>query len=441
MNKLGRPRSFQIPLGLNRLLLLGATWILLEVFAQLAFQPLTHRPFEHADLDVASLRHRTQIEQGLAQQDEGGLFALHPFAGYTGRAGSRPWPDQSAVFSSFGLLGPEELYRDAAKDRAEAGRQRTIAILGGSVAESFALSEELPKKLRSELDAAFTDSQEIRILPLAMSAYKQPQQMFLLQYALLLGIDIDLVLNLDGFNELALAIENTEADYPAIYPSLRNMGPLLELNTGRLDEAGLEYMQARRRSLERESGWWRISRAKLIRQSRVFNLIAALRVQAERSMRKARDVAEQDRLSQKWSEEDIGPAISRGKAPVEAASEVWARSSTMLDAVCDRYAIPYLHVLQPNQYHVQSKTLTEEELRRAYTPDHPWAQSARSHYPRLIEEGQRLKRSGINFHDLSLVFEPHPSVSAYIDTCCHLSDQGNAILADAIVPLIVEALE
>ena len=441
MSKIGASWTRRLPKGLSHLLLFCASWFLIEFAAQLAFQPITQHPFEHLSLDASSKTQLSQIKDRLDQQDQGGLFALHPYAGYAGRPGGQPWQEEEHIFSSFGFLGLEDRYRDLQGSPALSESQLSIAILGGSVAERFALSEDLAQRLLSELDADFVDDRELRIIPLAMSAYKQPQQLFMLQYALLQGVDIDLVLNLDGFNELALAIENTEKDYPSIYPSVRNMGLLLQEGTGRLDEAGLDYLQNRRSSLEREARWWRRSRAPIVRQSRLINLIANLRIQAERTTRQSRDIAEQDRLAQWLETEAAGPAITSSEPPAEAASQVWARSSELLDAVCKRQKIPYVHVLQPSQYHAQSKALTEEELRTAYDPDHPWAISAREHYPRLIEEGQGLREAGLDFHDLSHVFEAYPQTSAYVDTCCHLTDSGNSILADAIVPLIVEAFE
>jgi hypothetical protein len=60
---------------------------------------------------------------------------------------------------------------------------------------------------------------EIVILSLATGGYKQPQQLMALTYLLALGAHFDLVINVDGFNEVALpAAENVPQGYSPYYP-------------------------------------------------------------------------------------------------------------------------------------------------------------------------------------------------------------------------------
>ena len=57
-------------------------------------------------------------------------------------------------------------------------------------------------------------------------------------------------------------------------------------------------------------------------------------------------------------------------------------------------------------------------------------------YPLMIEEGQLLRNEGVRVFDATMMFadikEP-----VYTDTCCHLNELGETILADAVIDAIV----
>ena len=78
-----------------------------------------------------------------------------------------------------------------------------IAIMGGSVAWSFHMHGTARLRNLLENDSAMAGS-EIVFVNLAVSGYKQPQQLMTMAYLLVLGAQFDLVLNIDGFNEAAL---------------------------------------------------------------------------------------------------------------------------------------------------------------------------------------------------------------------------------------------
>ena len=78
-----------------------------------------------------------------------------------------------------------------------------VVITGSSVATDLYLRSAavLRTELRKSPAAGRPRSQ---ILCLALGGMKQPQQLLALEYFLSLGASFDVVINLDGFNEIAL---------------------------------------------------------------------------------------------------------------------------------------------------------------------------------------------------------------------------------------------
>lgn len=99
----------------------------------------------------------------------------------------------------------------------------------------------------------------------------------------------------------------------------------------------------------------------------------------------------------------------------------------------------YLHFLQPNQYVPSSKPMSEAERRAAIAPG--------AHANPILIDGYALFRgcspeladAGVSFYDLTMIYsgEEEP---VYVDTCCHVNDLGNEILAEAIARRVGEQL-
>ena len=50
-------------------------------------------------------------------------------------------------------------------------------------------------------------------------------------------------------------------------------------------------------------------------------------------------------------------------------TDLWSNSSLQIQHLCSGRGIKYLHFLQPNQYFPNSKTLSQYELERCYSPN------------------------------------------------------------------------
>jgi hypothetical protein len=126
---------------------------------------------------------------------------LHPYLGFTRQEGD--------FDAGLGLVANGPLM-------AERGDSRVVvALTGGSVASYCApvLESEFNRRLEASGSA-----RRVRIQNLAQHGFKQPQQLMALTFALTLGARFDLVVNLDGFNEVALAEVNVLDGVHPAYP-------------------------------------------------------------------------------------------------------------------------------------------------------------------------------------------------------------------------------
>ena len=115
---------------------------------------------------------------------------------------------------------------------------------------------------------------------------------------------------------------------------------------------------------------------------------------------------------------------------------IWQRSSLQLHHQCQANGIRYYHFLQPNQYVAGSKELNSEERRQAFDEHHAYRLGVEKGYPLLVAAGQNLVQEGVQFRDLTHVFSDIGD-TVYRDTCCHLNQRGDEILATNIARAIL----
>ena len=140
--------------------------------------------------EVVRSRDGPQPAAGGAVRWEDFTEVLHPYFGYV------PDPDaNSAPISDQGFFSPdgEPAFQTRAEDRA------IVGIFGGSFAAQLYL------EAGEHLEACLAETGRTPVLlAFAAGGYKQPQQVMILSYLLTLGAEFDLVLNIDGFNEVSL---------------------------------------------------------------------------------------------------------------------------------------------------------------------------------------------------------------------------------------------
>jgi hypothetical protein len=316
-----------------------------------------------------------------------------------------------------------------------------VGIFGGSVAFWFsvqgvdALLQELARIPRFH-------GKRFVVVRTALGGSKQPQQLMALSYLLALGGHFDVVINLDGFNEIALAPgslvpKNVFPFFPRGWPDLLGEAgdPQFSRLVGRalyLEElAGRRAEQFSRPVLRHSvlaNTLWRILDRSLAGQ------LARARVDLE-SYKPTAPVERRDYAS-------VGPRRPYA-SPQEMYRDLvgfWSRSSLQMERLCAANGILYFHFLQPNQYLEGAKPMSGAERKAALWPGSGFERDVRAAYPLLTEAGRALAAEGVAFSDLTRVFE-QVQEPLYIDNCCHFNPRGSQILGHAMGRDIARALE
>jgi hypothetical protein len=354
------------------------------------------------------------------------LYVIHPYLGVVlNPAYPGPMPLEGPI-TEFGFcdVGPPVHQR--------ADNQVIVGIVGGSVASIFARQgrDTLIEELKRSPDFAGKD---IVVVNLAVGGFKQPQQMMALNYALALGAEFDVLLNIDGFNEVALyPPENWAAGIHPLYPRSWHLF-VRDVTDATSQRLLAEVFSAQRQRRQ----WARLFRKSILKNSVMMNLLWSVGDRYHQG-----EITRCTRALQQWKP----PALPyRARGPLTAFSNeevlyqelvtIWKRCSLQLHRTCKGHGIAYYHFLQPNQYDEGAKAMGGSERRVAWLDNHPGKHSVEVAYPLLRAAGKSLVKEGVNFHDLTMIFRDHPE-PIYVDTCCHFGRAGNVILARAIAAIL-----
>jgi len=353
---------------------------------------------------------------------------IHPYLGYVYSPEYRIEADSKIPISEYGFVDKSGPIHTRSRDKV------IVGIFGGSVGFWFSVlgRESLITELRK---SPLFSSKEIVIVTTALYGYKQPQQLMALSYLLALGAEFDIIINVDGFNEVALPpAENIPKHVFPFFP--RNwLGRIQGLpNTESQSIAGeIGYLEAKRKD------WARIFSITPLRYSIALNLLWKYYDHHLAAAISRDELALQRNRPGGSSYVATGPPRGyRSEADLfEDLASVWRTSSSQMDRLCAANGIRYFHFLQPNQYVAGSKIMGKEELRQAVLEGHPYRKGAEKGYPYLTRAGQNLVDQGVHFHDLTMIFA-HDAEPIYVDTCCHLNERGNRILGSVIGRAIIQ---
>lgn len=265
--------------------------------------------------------------------------------------------------------------------------------------------------------------------------YKQPQQLIALILLSLQGVRFDAVVNLDGFNEVALSSTDAGMRYNPLLASRRHY--LLMMSLGR--DAGAIERYAEVIGTRRRIGEWRAAadhwlagRSELLRAA-FGRVVLELETRAARLEQHLQEQASPPPGLAAWEPE----CLQRSEKCWDLIADIWQSSSLQMAAISQQLGARYLHVLQPNQYDEGSKPLSEHEREIAYAPDGEWPAGARRGYPLLRARIPELRARGVAVLDLSQLFAG-VSEDIYSDPCCHYNLRGNDLLATAIARAILQ---
>jgi hypothetical protein len=367
---------------------------------------------------------------------------LHPYFGPTHRQGypfdipeplraNRSAPSR-VPSNNFGFASPHNY-----PFVKTSPNQFVLGIFGGSAGAWFC-HVGAPRLVEDLKANAYFKGREIIPLCLSHEGYKQPQQLLILAYFLSIGQVFDLVVNIDGFNEVTLSSFNNQRGLDISMPSAMHLDPLVNLvNQATLTPEKLQSLAAISQYKERIN--YLVSRLQR-------NPIAAINFVLERLHRSATasyqaELARFGNLPSNPSDASLILAMPSVMPRDEAraladAAKSWSDASTLMHTMLAARNVAYVHVLQPNQYFT-TRSFSAEEAKVARSDASPFKTSAEAGYPALIAESAGLK-ARVNFLDATGIFDREPS-PVYIDDCCHYTLRGNQLLADAIARQILRS--
>jgi len=393
-----------------RIVALAFSWAVIELFSFAALKIYFPSP-------VTALRPLGSQAANIFRPNSRLDHHVHPFLGFVlkSQAASAKYG-----WNEFGFMDNQTPIVKRSPDKV------IVALTGGSVANQ--LSQFAADPLLAELGKSplFQD-REIRLVKLGLNGFRQPQQLMTLAWFLALGGEFDVVINLDGFNEIYLQpYANTGFfhAYPAMWPY--GVSNLPEREYG-------EYQFRLAQEREFVDGLYksRAHHSPLLRlMMRFFHRRLRWDIaQAEQTVVREARIPE-------WAKGPRREYVSRLEASRESVG-LWRRASLQIAALCTAHGARYFHLLQPNQYVEGSKPMGAAERRIAIDPEQSFAEAARIGYPLLIEAGRELIRRGVLFADLTRIYADHPE-PVYGDACCHFNEHGRNLLAVAVARFVLD---
>ena len=361
-----------------------------------------------------------EVRLGVTQRAE----PVHPYLGF--------------VQAPTGGLGTQSLgFGESASLLQRRSPERLlVGITGGSFARDFAdaAAEVLvPRLARSPALAG----REIVILPLCLGGYKEPQQLMALNYLFALGGELDVLLNIDGFNEVALheAENQRRGVFPAFprnwYMRTRALpDPVVLPIVGRIAYLETERRRWARKLRQPPLRWSATANAVWLVRDRLFGsgLAEAQQLMLDHSP---------ERFDYTWTGPRVG--FDSEAALYAELVAIWSRSSEQLQHLSAANGVRYLQFLQPNQYVAGSKPMRAAEAKQALSDDSPYRRGVAAGYPGLVRECAQLAARGVPCHDLTQLFaaveEP-----LYRDDCCHLEIAGYNRVGERVAGEVLAAL-
>ncbi len=350
-------------------------------------------------------------------------LVVHPYLGYIQSPGDK-WvtPGHGIFYGTRPII------------TAPISGKVVVGILGGSVAEQFSAQGIARLEETLQQNPRFA-GKTLEIVPITFAGYKQPQQLMALNYFLSLGAYFDLLINIDGFNEVALSTalngpKNVSPFYPSSWAAL----------AGSLPDTGQLKLIGKTANLKDLRKVWASAFDGFLGSTTVTANVVWLA--GDRMLTSSLSGAETELTL--GEADDAQKTLALGPEDhnptdddvLQSVVQSWERSSLQMHEVASAKGIPYFHFLQPNQYG-GNKPMSPEEAKTALNDASPFKPWVIAGYPLLRQAGDRLKASGVRFMDLSQIFEKTQETT-YIDNCCHLTPNGYELLGEWIGAVIVQ---
>ncbi|NEO55824.1 MAG: hypothetical protein F6K54_23795 [Okeania sp. SIO3B5] len=372
------------------------------------------------------------------------LERLHPFFGYVLKQGSFTDEESGIRVNNYGFVSKYD-YPFIKSNK----NQFVVGVFGGSVANDFTLNAIFSEARGNEGFIRFLKQipqlkdKEIIILCFAGGGYKQPQQLLILNYFISIGQEFDLVINIDGFNEVALSNQNNQERIDLSLPSVQHILPLTQLANDDLSVmASIVQISELKNNLSTAINKLESCKLALCHGWRSLQVKGLLdRYQTE-------IIKYDEQIARNSSKIDGNNSlvylkkmsgILEDKVAFEKVAENWYESSLTMSQILAERNILYLHFIQPNQYHPTERVFSPEE-KVFVIENHPYARGVRKGYPVLFSKINSLQEANVNIFNTVNIFDEEKAI-VYRDACCHYNLIGQTILDKYIANSIKTIME
>jgi hypothetical protein len=331
-------------------------------------------------------------------------YIPHPFIGYTYRKNSTIRDTETFKTNKWGF--------PASKDKQFSTNDNNyiVAITGGSVAMQLFLNEQ--NKIRNELQKLpQLKDRKVSVISLSVGGYSQPQQLMAVVNHMIMGGKLDLLINLDGFNEA-----NNVYVTPYRWQEMMTFSPKSWAIVGRvhflqqLQDMCAQWMHKLRYSMT----------AKL-----ALHITHDIIEQHVQSAWKTMSADTENKM-ELFEERINGKHI-----------EVWKSSAAMLNKIMDSNGGVYAGFIQPNLYVKNSKPFTAKEIKMM---NRDWADGYKKISARISEgytllgkaASQLQKEEKLHVYNMEKLFQ-NTKETVYSDTCCHMNEKGLGMMSDFIL--------
>ncbi|MEG3938033.1 hypothetical protein QT995_07705 [Microcoleus sp. S36b_A3] len=380
------------------------------------------------------------IERLGIRLDESIVERLHPFFGYVLKQGAFPNEKLKLKVNKEGFYSLYE-YPFIKTNK----NQLIVGIFGGSVANNFAVNEYVTKRFSQKLKSypEFANK-EIIVLNFCNGGYKQPQQLLILNYFLAFGQDLDLVVNIDGFNEVALSNLNNKAGLEIGMPSVQHVKPLTSLANNNLSpEAMSSIVQISETKKQLKAGIDKLQTCQLalchaitsLRVKQLVNNYQKALVKYDRQVKQSNQNTENSGIVYLPKADFVLPDA----AAFNEVASIWYESSIAMNQILSSRKIKYFHFIQPNQYYQTKRIFTAKEDEIAIDKNSPYIEGVKKGYPVLLSKVDDLQKAGVNVFNAVNILD-NTKETVYKDGCCHYNSVGEEVLADYVSSSIIKVV-
>jgi hypothetical protein len=417
---------------------LAITFILLEALS-IAFYFIQQKQFFYTRTK-AKEQVVEDIERLGIRVDESIVERLHPFFGYVLKPGAFTNEKLKLKVNKHGFFSLYE-YPFVKTNK----KQFIIGIFGGSVANNFTVDEYrnqiLSKKL--QIYPEFAD-REIVVLNFGNGGYKQPQQLLILNYFLALGQELDLVINIDGFNEVALSNLNNKAEVEIGMPSVQHILPLTGLANNNLPpEAMSSIVEINETKKQLKAGINKLQTCQLALCHAVTSLqVKQLVNNYQQAVIKYDSQVKQSKLDTANNSIVYIPkadSVVEDAAAFDKMASMWYKSSIAMNQILSSRKIKYFHFIQPNQYYPTKRAFTAREKEIVIDNKSPYIEGVKKGYPILLSKVDDLQKAGVSIFNAVNILD-NTKETVYKDACCHYNSVGEEVLANYVSSSIIKVV-